>query len=84
MDRIPMENILQQVLTTRNVTPEEFFSRQRPWRLVDTRRDFAKQACDQGYSYPKIGRFMHLHHTSVLHLAATEGHDEHRTTPIAL
>jgi len=35
---------------------------------VDARRCFAVKAREMGYSYPVIGRMLHKHHSSVIHM----------------
>jgi chromosomal replication initiation ATPase DnaA len=36
--------------------------------LVAARREFAREARRQGYSFPEIGRALGRHHTTIMHL----------------
>jgi hypothetical protein len=55
------------------VSPEDLRSRNRFPELVALRARFCHAMRDQGYSLQQIGRYLGIHHTSVLHALRKNG-----------
>lgn len=64
----PIEQLLLNVATEHAMTVGELLGGSHDPRYVAARRRFAFQARERGYSYPQIGRMLHKHHSSVIHM----------------
>lgn len=50
------------------VQKDELLSTKRYKRLVYIRTAISKKLREQGWSYPRIGKLLNRHHTSIMHL----------------
>lgn len=64
----PLLLLLEQVAEKHSLTAEDLISKRQWLEMMDARRDFAIQAREKGYSFPHIGRVLHRHHTTIVHL----------------
>lgn len=63
-----MINEIQDILDKHGFTFAEIQSRQRDARIVACKMEIACYLRDKGFSYPRIGRFMNKHHTTIMNL----------------
>lgn len=76
---LALEQLLDRVCSENNVLKQAVLSRNRaPW-LVDIRRQFARQAREQNFSYPQIGSALCRHHTTVMSLLGQLKHPLYRS-----
>jgi chromosomal replication initiation ATPase DnaA len=68
LTRTPLEIIAKQVTQELMLKPGELLARSRHREAVEGRMQFSVVARKEGYSYPEIGRYLQLHHTTVVHM----------------
>ena len=64
-----LEPLLRRVARARGIPPHVIVSGGHFPYYVAARRSFVRAAVTRGFSYSELGRFLHLHHTSVMSLA---------------
>lgn len=62
-----MPGLLKSVAARRGVTEAQILSARRDHHIVRARWEFMASARAADLSYPQIGAFLHLHHTTVMH-----------------
>lgn len=61
------QTTLVAVAAARGVTVEEITGRSRTRCIARARQEVCRRLRDHGWSYPRIGRFLGLDHTTVMH-----------------
>jgi Helix-turn-helix domain len=64
----PLLDLIDDRALISGVPVEEVIGRSHESRLVNIRRDVAKEARKRGYSLQAIGRALNRHHTTIIHL----------------
>lgn len=61
------DDILKSFCGEYDVQKDDLLSKKRG-SLVNVRKSIAVKLRGEGWSYPKIGKLLHRHHTSIMHL----------------
>lgn len=64
----PFAAVLEDAATRHNVDAAAILGPRRHAPLVEARADVARRLRDAGWSFPKIGRALNRHHTTIMHL----------------
>lgn len=62
------EELLKKFCGQYDVQKDDLLSKKRDKRLVNIRQAISSKLRSEGWTYPRIGKLLHRHHTSIMHL----------------